>query len=117
MFDQIFSTLAPIVTVIVIGYIFGKNVDINVRQLTDISLYIFTSALVFHMLVNTKIPTEQIFLMGFSIICLYSILAFTGIFIGKLNNDPANFISASLLCILFVNSGNMGLPFNRDFYA
>ena len=117
MFDQIFSILAPIITVIVIGYVFGKTVEINVRQLTDISLYVFTSALVFRMLVNTKIPTEQIFLMGISIVILYAILAASGILIGKYNNEPTNFISASLLCILFVNSGNMGLPFNLFAYG
>ena len=117
MFDQIFSTLAPIITVIIIGYLFGRSINIDVRQLTDVSLYIFTSALVFHILVHTRISTTEIFLMGSAILILYSILALTGILTGKMRGYSPNFISASLLCILFVNSGNMGLPFNFFAYG
>jgi len=117
MIDQIFSTLAPIITIILIGYFFGRSIQTNIRQLTDVSLYIFTSALVFHILVNTQIPSSEILMMGFAIAILYSILALVGILTGKLQGLSQNFMSASLLCILFVNSGNMGLPFNLFAYG
>ena len=117
MFDQIFTTLAPIITIILIGYIFGRTISIDVRQLTDVSLYIFTSALVFHILIHTQISTADILLMGIAITILYTVLAITGILTGVIKGYSANFISASLLCILFVNSGNMGLPFNLFAYG
>ncbi len=117
MLNTIFSTLAPIVTIILIGYAFRKFISIDVRQLTDVSLYIFTSALVFYTILNTRIPTAKILIMGFAIVVLYSILAAFGLFVGIVKKYSSEYLSATLLCLLFVNSGNMGLPFNLFAYG
>jgi len=117
MFNQIFSIIAPIILIILIGYVFGRTIPVEVRQLTDVSLYIFTSALVFSTLIHTQIPTTAILMMGTAMVMLMVVLAFIAILYGKIKRFSPDFISATLLCTLFVNSGNMGLPFNFFAYG
>jgi malate permease and related proteins len=114
MIAQVFAqVLLPIVVVVSLGYLLRRYVALDVRSVNRMSIYLFSPVLIFTLLTQVRItPTETLRISAFMIGFILLIGAITWLFCRALGYDRAN-TAALLLCVMFMNAGNYGLPVSR----
>lgn len=104
------SAVLPVALIIIIGFIAGKNLDLNQATLSQISVYILAPALVADSLYRTTVSWRSAFqlLLGYALISLilYSFVVLISRLITAEKRDFQSFLAIALC----PNNGNMGLP-------
>lgn len=114
MLGQVFGQiLLPIVVVVGLGYLLRRKVSLDVRSVNRMSIYLFSPTLIFVSLVQVKIAsTEAVQISLFMLLFVLSIGGLT--LLGcRLHGQDAASTAALMLCAMFMNTGNYGLPVSR----
>lgn len=106
----VLETITPVFFVILLGFLIGKKITIDIKTISFLAIYVLTPALFFTSLVNTNITGGeflQIFI--FIVFLTLCIMALVNIWTraGKINTETKQGL---LLSTVFPNSGNFGLP-------
>lgn len=106
---ELLLIVLPVFLVFGIGYISQKLLNMDIKSISAMSLYILLPLLTFDTFYRNELTVDYLYLFIFSIIItviLIGITVLTGWFMKSTKED----ISAILLGALFPNSGNYGAP-------
>ena len=104
------DNLLPILLIAGAGFALGKVFKITPRALSQVIFYIFSPALVFHLLTDNDLNNKDIVITILFATVLLVILAGLTWLGGKLLKLDRKMMAAVLLTALFMNAGNYGLP-------
>ncbi|HHY81496.1 MAG TPA: AEC family transporter [Clostridiales bacterium] len=108
-FTILVDNVAPIFLIILVGYIVGKRIALNIHTLTKINIYIFVPALIFVKVTETEITGEMLGAFGFTLALMLA-MSMVNAVVARMRKSPKSLANAMKNSILFYNSGNMGLP-------
>ncbi|GAB4117146.1 MAG: AEC family transporter [Roseiflexaceae bacterium] len=107
------EVLLPIIVVVSCGFALKRSIPVDVRSLNRMSMYVLSPALIFTTLVRTEVEGAQalrVAAISIGGIVAMGLLAFS---IGRGLRLGRDRQAALLLCTMFMNSGNYGLPTAR----
>lgn len=107
------QVLAPILVIVGAGYALRRAVELDVHAVNRLSLYLLSPALIFVLLVRVRVEAAEAVRIGaFMVLFIVCIGALAWLSGRALRLEPsAN--AALLLCVMFMNAGNYGLPAAR----
>ena len=111
------STLIPLITVASLGALLKVLTDVDVKNLTRVSFYLFTPCLVFQKILKTELAGDDALRIVAVVLIVFVVMGVTGLGLGRLLRWQADHRSAVLLVLLFMNAGNFGLSFNELHYG
>lgn len=103
------NIIAPVMAVAAIGYALARIFSLDTRVLSKLSLYFFSPALTFVSIYHSKLGTEFLSILAFSLIIFVLMGIVTWVLTKSLHFDRLT-ESAFALCTMFINAGNFGLP-------
>jgi malate permease and related proteins len=107
------QVLLPVLVVVACGYLLRRVFPLDLRSLNRVSMYVLSPALIFVTLARTQVGGAEALRIAFvSLLFCLAIGALTLICAAPLRLDRAA-LSGLLLCTMFMNAGNYGLPTNR----
>lgn len=107
------EVLLPVLVVVLCGYALRRAFPLDLRSLNRVSMYVLSPALIFATLARTEVSgDEALRLAGMSALFCLAIGALTLLCAAPLRLDRAS-IAGLLLCTMFMNAGNYGLPTTR----
>lgn len=105
------SALAPVILIIIIGYIAGTKFDLDGKTLSILNISVLSPALIFDSLSHSSLSLNSAtgLIIGFLITSffLYALI----IIIKQIFLFSPNFNKSLIATTLFANTGNLGLPF------
>ena len=110
MLDIFIEVVSPVFLMAGIGALIRRFRNVPSDSISQITLYIFAPALVFHSLAGTEIPLEEMAKIALFTVCLAAALYLLSIAVAKVLLLGREGTSAFLLATLFMNAGNYGLP-------
>lgn len=105
----LFNIIAPIVLIAAAGYVLGRTREVDGRSLSRASLYIFSPALIFTSAYRSKLGSEFVTLTVFAVV-ITLLMGIIVLALVKLFRYDRLTASGFALSVLFLNSGNYGLP-------
>lgn len=107
VFNQV---MVPILFIVGAGFAFKKLTDVDVRPASRISLYLLSPALIFSVLVEAEIGgADALRSVGFMVLLTGVLGLLTFLFALPFGYERRT-RTALLLCVMFSNTGNYGLP-------
>ena len=104
------QVMVPILVVVGGGYLFRLTVDMDLRPLSRVSLYLLSPALIFSSLVEAEIAGGQTLrIVAFSVL-LVGIMSVLTLAAGGMFRFSRETNTALMLSTMFTNTGNYGLP-------
>lgn len=107
----IISALAPVILIIIIGYIAGSKFNLDGKTLSTLNISVLTPALIFDSLSHSTLSLNSAtgLIIGFLItsLFLYGLI----MIIKQIFLFSPNFNKSLIATTLFANTGNLGLPF------
>lgn len=104
------NNILPIFLIAGAGFLIGKYYHIQPRLLSQVTLYLFTPCLTFHLLTTNELLVEEIIgLFAFALIIMLLVGGVTWL-VGRWLKLERSLLAAVLLCAMFMNAGNFGLP-------
>jgi predicted permease len=112
-FSVFAQVLLPIVVVVASGYLLQRRLKLDLRSVNRLSLYLLSPALIFSSLVQSRIEaSETLRISAFMTLFVISIGALAWLVALLLRLDSID-SAALMLCVMFMNAGNYGLPAAR----
>ncbi len=113
MFEALIHIVLPVLLVAVIGYVYTGYKRFDIRQLTDLIIYLTSGCLIFDALTRAepftidslKIPLSVSGVVGGGLVTSYLLLILLQ------RRRPTLSYAAIALPVTFINVGNLGLPF------
>ncbi|MFW9925065.1 MAG: AEC family transporter, partial [Candidatus Thorarchaeota archaeon] len=104
------ENILPIFLIAGAGFLVGRYFSIQPRLLSQVTLYLFTPCLTFTLLTTNDLRGKEIIgIFGFAVTIALLVGAVTFI-IGRLMHLERKMLAAVLLCSIFMNAGNFGIP-------
>jgi predicted permease len=103
------DVVAPVFAVVLIGYLVGPWLGLEVRTLSRLSYYVFMPAFVFHIISQAEIQAAVVGQMTIYISTVYIALALLGFAVARGLKRPPKVTGMYVLIAVFSNSGNFGL--------
>jgi predicted permease len=103
------NVVTPVFAVVLIGYIVGPWLRLEVRTLSKVSYYVFMPAFVFHIISEAQVQAVVLGQMTLYITTVYIACALLGFGVAKGLRRPPEVIAMYVLIAAFSNSGNFGL--------
>ncbi|MBW3623665.1 MAG: AEC family transporter [Armatimonadetes bacterium] len=111
------SVLLPVLFTISIGFLIERFRQMDTRTLSTISIYVLTPSLVFYSLLTTQLTHRDIFqLILFLPLLTFGLWGVTRLSLG-LRREPPEEEGPAMLCTLFMNAGNYGIPMSRSAFG
>jgi predicted permease len=107
------ETLLPVMVLAIVGFLLQRLLRLDPRPLAQVVFYAFSPALVFSLLVDIAIPLAEVAREAFLVIVLLLVLALVGWGLARALGLNRTMTSAVVLCITFMNAGNLGLPISQ----
>lgn len=107
------EVLLPVLVVVLVGYALRRSFPLDLASLNRVSLYALSPALIFTTLVRTRVDGEEalrLVLMAVLFCLAIGLLTLVGALPFRLDRAGT---AALLLCTMFMNTGNFGLPISR----
>jgi len=104
------NNILPIFLIAGAGFAIGKFFHITPRLLSQVTLYLFTPCLTFQLVTSNDLIGKEIvtiFLFAATIMLLVGSITWL---VGRLMKIERKLMAAVLLCAIFMNAGNFGLP-------
>ena len=112
-FSVFAQVLLPILVVVASGYLLQRRLELDLQSVNRLSLYLLSPALIFSSLVQSPIEvTETVRIGAFMTLFVITIGAVTWLVAFLLQLDTID-RAALMLCVMFMNAGNYGLPAAR----
>lgn len=107
------EVLLPVVIVVASGYALRRRFELDLPSLNRLSMYVLGPALIFTTIVRIDMAGgEALRIIAASVaVCLG--IGVIGLTTGALLHLERSSLVALLLCVMFMNSGNYGLPISR----
>jgi malate permease and related proteins len=114
LFSAFTTIVLPILLVASAGFVLRRTQLIgDSRPLARLSLYFFGPALVLNSIARSRLSsTDFLSLLAFTLL-MAAIMGTIGYLVARLLSLDRVLTSAFLLTLMFVNAGNIGLPFNQ----
>ena len=107
------QVLLPILVVVASGYLLQRRLELDLHSVNRLSLYLLSPALIFSALAQSRIEaTETIRITAFMTLFVVAIGLVTWLVALVLRLDGID-RAALMLCVMFMNAGNYGLPAAR----
>ena len=110
MITVLINVVAPVFLMATMGTIIARIRQVPSHSISQVTLYIFSPALVCHSLIQTALPTGELgqiaLYSGLLALALYTVV----LMIGKVFSLSQSTRSAFYLTTLFMNAGNYGIP-------
>jgi predicted permease len=103
------DVVAPVFAVVLIGYLAGPWLGLQVRTLTRVSYYVFMPAFVFHIISQAQIQAAVVGRMAIYITTVYVACALLGFAVARGLKRTTGVTGMYVLIAAFSNSGNFGL--------
>lgn len=110
MFPIFINNILPIFLIGGAGFALGKKFQVQPRLLSQVTLYLFSPCLAFKLLTTQRIDfSEAVGLFGFVFLISLAI-ALVAYGLGWLLKLERRLMAAVLMCAIFMNAGNFGIP-------
>jgi predicted permease len=107
------QVLLPILVVVAAGYLLQRRLELDLHPVNRLSLYLLSPALIFSSLAQSRIEaTETLRICAFMTLFVVAIGFVTWLVALGLRLDGID-RAALMLCVMFMNAGNYGLPAAR----
>ncbi len=106
---ELLMIVLPVFLVFGIGYISQKLLDMDIKSISAMSLYILLPLLTFDTFYRNELTVDYLYLFIFSVVLTVILIGVT-VLAGWFMKSTKEDISAILLGSLFPNSGNYGAP-------
>jgi malate permease and related proteins len=104
------QVLLPILVVVGVAYLLQRKFDLEVQSINRVSIYLLSPALIFTSLARTSFEAEETLqITAFMVLFVLTIGLLSWSLSRALGLDAMT-TSALLLCVMFMNAGNYGLP-------
>lgn len=103
------NSIMPIFIIIVLGFLLGKNFELNIFTLSRIVVYLLVPAFIFENIFTANLNFNMVKILLFSVVYLVSNYILAKL-ISKMLKYDARLSDAFANSIMFNNIGNIGLP-------
>ena len=107
------ETLLPVMLLAGIGLLLQRLFNIDPRPLSQVVFYAFSPALVFNLLVKIPFEVAEMVRMAVFVVLLLAVLAGIAWGLARALGLSRTMTSALVLCVTFMNAGNLGLPITQ----
>lgn len=104
------QSVLPIFLILGIANIYYRAFKPDIKQLVDISIYIFSPAVVFHALVKDSIGFSELGRYLLLMVLVTAALMLLGRIVGAAMRLPKSQLSLFILSVSMINIGNFGVP-------
>jgi len=104
------ETLLPVMILAALGMLLRRRLQIDPKPLSQIVFYVFAPALVFQLLIRNPFSLGDMLRMATFVVLLLAAMAVIAWTIARVMKLSRTMTSALILCIVFMNAGNLGLP-------
>lgn len=104
------NVLAPVFTLVLLGYLTGPRLHLESRTLSRLAYFILTPAFIFHILSGAQIEAQLATRMTIYITLVYAGSAVTAFVLARLLQRSRQMTAAYVMIAVFGNVGNFGLP-------
>jgi predicted permease len=104
------NNLLPILLIAGTGYLLGRFLKVDPRPISQINFYILLPALIFDQLTKSELNGLDFARMASFTLVIFSVMALITYLIGRLLKLERTLLVAVILSVVFMNSGNYGLP-------
>lgn len=104
------SAVVPVMLIILVGYIAGRTLSIQIQTLSQLTLYILYPAIILDSFYQTDISFENAKSLLISYVITYCLIYVSVELASKIASFPSSTKTAFMASVLFANNGNMGLP-------
>lgn len=106
------ANILPIFLVAAAGFGLRRRLGIDKKALSSLVFYIFSPALVFSSLVNSRLPVDELFQLAIFAAVVILLMGLVGLVFGRLLRLDRKDTIALVIVLMFVNGGNYGLTLN-----
>lgn len=111
------SVLLPVLFTIALGFLIERFRQMDTRTLSTLSIYVLTPCLVFYSLLTTQLTGKDITqIVLFLPLLTLSLWAVTRVSL-VLRREPPSEEGPMMLCTLFMNAGNYGIPMCKSAFG
>jgi predicted permease len=110
LFELFLNNILPIFLIAGAGFLVSKFFNLQPRLLAQVTLYLFTPCLTFNLIFNNKLLGQEIVIIFVVAMLVMSLVGLVTWGIGRLLKLDRKIMAAVLLCAMFMNAGNFGIP-------
>lgn len=103
------NNIAPLVFIIIAGFVLGKLLELDVKTLSSLIIYALTPAVVFVQTYTAELDISLLLVLTFAIVAP-AVLGAIGFLFSKLRKFDTGVQGTFMNSLMFYNSGNFGLP-------
>lgn len=107
------QVLLPILVVVGAGYALRRLVNLDIQSVNRVSIYLMSPALIFSSLARMRTGSSQAFKIVIFMVVLVVVLGAVSWLAEKATRKDRATTTAVMLCTMFMNAGNYGLPLAR----
>jgi predicted permease len=107
------ENLLPVMLLAGIGLLLQRLFNIDPRPLSQVVFYAFSPALVFNLLIKIPFEVAEMVRMAVFVVVLLAVLAGIAWGLARALGLSRTMTSALVLCVTFMNAGNLGLPITQ----
>ena len=105
-----FNVIAPVFSLVVIGYVAGPRLNLEARTLSRYAYFILIPAFVFNVMSTAEIRATLAVQMISYMLVVHLSCALLGFLVARFLRRSADMVAAYVLIAVFGNVGNFGLP-------
>jgi len=107
------ENLLPVMLLAGIGLLLQRLFNIDPRPLSQVVFYAFSPALVFNLLIKIPFEVAEMVRMAVFVVLLLAVMAGIAWGLARALGLSRTMTSALVLCVTFMNAGNLGLPITQ----
>jgi predicted permease len=107
------DVLLPVTIVVASGYALRRRFELDLPSLNRLSMYVLGPALIFTTIVRIDVAGSEALRIVVASVAVCLGIGVIGLIIGAVIRLERSSLAALLLCVMFMNSGNYGLPTSR----
>jgi hypothetical protein len=104
------ENLLPVMILAALGLVLRRRLHVDPKPLSQVVFYVFAPALVFNLLLKIPFSLSDMLRMAAFVVVLLAAMAVLAWILARLLHLNRTMTSALILCIVFMNAGNLGLP-------
>ncbi len=104
------QVLLPIMVIVGVGYLLRRKFDLDVQSINRVSIYLLSPALIFSSLARMRLEVEKMFRISAFMVLFVLTMGMLSWSLSRALRLDATTTSALMLCVMFMNAGNYGLP-------
>jgi predicted permease len=107
------QNLLPVMLLAGLGLLVRRLLHVDPKPLSQVVFYVFAPALVFNLLIRIPFTLADMLRMASFVVVLLAILAGVAWILARVLKLNRTMTSALILCVTFMNAGNLGLPITQ----